>query len=104
MANNLSLSLKINVDARQGETNLDAFVRETRDSLDSIGKTKVQIKVFEDIARKVREGKTALASLKPEYRKLVSEFNKGFALNQSRDFLGLRVHSCIQRLSDRIRL
>jgi TP901 family phage tail tape measure protein len=91
----LSVSLKINVDARQGETNLGAFRREAVAALQSIGKTRVEIKAIEDIARQVREGKLALASLAPEYRKLVAEFNKGVDLNQGRDFLGLTAHQKI---------
>jgi hypothetical protein len=103
MANNLSLTLKINADARQGETNLGAFVRTARSQLESLGKTKVEIKAIEDISRKVREGKTALASLKPEVQKLVADFNKGFSFNQSRDLLGLRAHSAIRTDIQKIR-
>ncbi|MDR2364262.1 MAG: phage tail tape measure protein, partial [Zoogloeaceae bacterium] len=103
MANNLSLTLKINADARQGETNLGAFVRNAKSQLESLGKTKVEIKAIEDISRKVREGKTALASLKPEVQKLVSDFNKGFAVNQSRDFLGLKSHAAIRQSIQKIR-
>ncbi|MDR0736104.1 MAG: phage tail tape measure protein [Zoogloeaceae bacterium] len=103
MADNLSIALKINVDAASGKSNLDAFTRQARASLESIGKSKVEIKAIEDIARKVREGKTALASLNPEYQKLIADFNKGFAFNQSRDFLGLRSHSAIQADIQKVR-
>ena len=103
MASDLSLSFKINVDARQGETSLGAFLREAERGLASIGKSKVEIKAIEDIAKRVREGKTAIASLKPEYQKLIAEFNKGFSVNQGRDFFGLKSHAAVRQSIAEIR-
>ena len=97
MTKNLELSLAINVDKKEGESNLNAFQRAFKDALRNIGKsadeTQALKKTFDDIAR----GKVQVEELDTQTQQLYQTYKEGATVASDRDFLGLKAHVDVQK-------
>lgn len=103
MSNNLEVALKINVDKKEGETNLQAFNRTFNDALKDIGKSGEEVEAFEKLATEIKSGKKNVEDLDAATAALYQQFKDGSQLAADRDLLGLKQHITIQQEIDETR-
>jgi TP901 family phage tail tape measure protein len=100
MNKDLQIALKINVDKKDGETNLNAFNRAFESALINLGKTSDDIDAFNKLNADIAEGKIKIDELDSKTQELYNTYKKGAALAADRDFLGLKAHTEIHNEID----
>ena len=103
MSKDLELSLKLQVDKKEGESNLSAFRRAFKGAMEDIGKSSAEVDEFGQLVSDIKLGKKAVDELDKETRQLYDTYNKGAQLAADKDILGLKAHADIQREIDETR-
>ncbi|MBN2855905.1 MAG: phage tail tape measure protein [Halothiobacillaceae bacterium] len=96
MSQNLELSLKINVDQKEGESNLQAFTRAFNQAMKAAGKSADEVKSFYALNEQIKAGKASVESLDDSMRSLYETFQQGSQTAADKDLLGLKQHQAIQ--------
>lgn len=96
MSKDLELSLKLQVDKKEGESNLSAFRRAFKGAMEDIGKSSEEVDEFGQLVADIQLGKKAVDELDNETQQLYNTYKKGAQLSADRDILGIRAHTEIQ--------
>lgn len=96
MTSPLELKLKLSVDKRDGESNLQAFRRSWTEMMVSLGKSGNEVRAFANLVAQIDEGKASVIGLDEETRKLVELYRESRQVAADRDFLGLSSHAAVR--------
>tara|TARA_B110000211_G_scaffold15953_1_gene16696 strand:+ start:22816 stop:26613 length:3798 start_codon:yes stop_codon:yes gene_type:complete len=100
MTDNLNVALKLSVDKKEGESNLQAFNRSFDSAMTGINKSGADVDAFRKIATDINEGKVSVEDLDAETQQLYKTYKEGAQLAASRDILGIKAHVEIQKEID----
>lgn len=100
MTDNLNVALKLSVDKKEGESNLQAFNRSFDSAMTGINKSGADVDAFRKIATDINEGKVSVEDLDTETQQLYKTYKEGAQLAASRDILGIKAHVEIQKEID----
>ena len=104
MTDNLNVALKLSVDKKEGESNLQAFNRSFDTAMKGINKSGDDVDTFKNLAKDINQGKVKVESLDAETQQLYKTYKEGAQLAASRDILGIKAHVEIQREIDETKL
>lgn len=97
MSNNLEFALKLSVDKKVGESNVNAFRRAFKEAMLDIGKTAADVDAFSALVADINRGKKSIDELDAETKQLYRTYREGAQLAADRDILGVRAHAEIQK-------
>ena len=100
MTDNLNVALKLSVDKKEGESNLQAFNRSFDSAMTGINRSGADVDAFRKIATDINEGKVSVEDLDTETQQLYKTYKEGAQLAASRDILGIKAHIEIQKEID----
>lgn len=99
----LALGIKLNLDTKQGESNLQRFEAAFNQVLRSLGKSPNEDGAIRKLVADAQAGKLALNDLDAATTKLMRNYASGSKVAAARDVLGLRDHAAIVRDIDAVR-
>jgi TP901 family phage tail tape measure protein len=100
MAKDLEASIKISVDKREGESNLQAFTRAFNQSMRDAGKSAEEIQAFHKLALDIEAGRVAMESLDADMQELMGTYRRLSQVAADKDLLGLKSFQDIQHEID----
>lgn len=103
MAKDLKFSLQIDVDKKDGESNLKSFERAFDDALKNIGKSADDVDALRAVFDDIDAGKLKVDELDKATQELYETYREGSALAASQDILGLKALSDAPELIDTFR-
>lgn len=93
----LTFGIKINLDTKQGQTNLQGFEAAFNRALRTLGKSPDDIKAIRTLIDGARKGTVAVHDLDAATTKLIKDYSVNRKVADARDLLGLRDHAAIVR-------